>query len=198
MWLLGRLSQVALGNYGVAIILLVFLVRLLLHPITKKGQVAMMRSQKLAPQVQKLKEKFADDKATLNREMMALYKQHGATPLWGCLPMVLQMPIWFALYAALNASVELRHAGFLPVWITDLSAPDALWTWPERYSLPLLGHTLNLLTILLTVAMFFQVKTMPSSMGQAAATPDQIRQQKMMQYMSPVMMLLFFYSAPRV
>ena len=195
MWLLGQLSVVALGNYGVAIILLVFLVRLVLHPITKKSQVSMVRFQKIAPQVQKLKDKYGDDKAALNRETMALYKQHGATPLWGCLPMVLQMPIWVALYTALSVSIELRHAGFLPVWITDLSAPDALFTWTARYSLPVVGHTFNLLPILLTIAMFLQSKMMPS-MGQSAATEEQARQQKMMQYMMPPMMLLFFYAAP--
>ena len=195
MWLLGVLSVATLGNYGVAVILLVFLVRLVLHPITKKSQVSMVRFQKLAPQVQKLKDKYAKDKVALNREIMPLYKQHGASPLWGCLPMLLQMPIWVALYTALSVSVELRHAGFLPVWITDLSAPDALWTWPDRYRLPFVGNTFNLLPILLTVAMFLQTKMMPS-MGQTTATPDQARQQKMMQYMMPPMMLLFFYAAP--
>ena len=129
MWLLNVLAKLSFGNYGVAIILLVFLVRLLLHPLTKKGQVSMMKMQKLAPQIQKLKEKYADDKNTLNKEMMALYKQQGASPFLGFLPMFLQMPIWIALYSALNAAVELRHAGFLPVWITDLAGPDALFTW---------------------------------------------------------------------
>ncbi|MCJ7543455.1 MAG: YidC/Oxa1 family insertase periplasmic-domain containing protein [Phycisphaerae bacterium] len=195
MWLLGALTVVTLGNYGVAIILLVFLVRLVLHPITKKSQVSMVRLQKLAPQVAKLKDKYGKDKAAYNREIMALYKQHGASPLWGCLPMLLQIPIWVALYTALSVAVELRHAGFLPVWITDLSAPDALWTWPERYSLPFVGNTFNFLPILMTVAMFFQSKVM-SSMSQTTATPDQARQQKMMQYMMVPMMLLFFYAAP--
>jgi YidC/Oxa1 family membrane protein insertase len=195
MWLLGVLSHATLGNYGLAIIILVFLVRLVLHPLTKKSQVSMMKMQKLGPAVQKLKEKHGDDKAALNKEMMALYKQQGAMPLLGCLPMIPQMFIWVALFTALNVSVELRHAGFLPVWITDLSAPDAIFTWSAGYSLPLLGHTLNLLPILLTVAMFFQTKMTPT-MSQPAATPDQARQQKMMQYMTPAMMLLFFYTAP--
>ncbi len=195
MWLLQVFSKITLGNYGVAIILLVFLVRIVLHPITKKGQVSMMKMSKLAPQMQKLKAKHANDKETLNKEMMKLYKQHGAGPFMGCLPMLLQMPIWVALFTGLNASVELRHAGFLPVWITDLSAPDAIWSWSAAYTLPVVGHTLNILPILLTIAMFLQTKMNPT-MTQAAASPDQQQQQKMMQYMMPVMMLLFFYSAP--
>jgi len=196
MWLLQKLSVVMFGNYGLAIILLVLLVRIVLHPLTKKGQVTMMKMQKLAPAMQKLKEKYADDKEALNRETMKLYKQQGAMPLLGCLPMLLQMPIWVALFTSLNAAVELRHAAFLPVWITDLAAPDRLVTWSESVSLPLIGNSLNLLPILLTVAMFFQTKLNPQMGAQATAGPDQQKQQKMMRYMMPAMMLLFFYQAP--
>jgi len=197
MWLLQTLSKLAFGNYGVAIILLVVLVRLVLHPLTKRGQVSMARMQKFAPQMQKLKEKYADDKDTLNREMMKFYKQQGATPLLGCLPMMLQMPIWIALWTGLNASVELRHAAFLPVWITDLAGPDALISWVKPVSIPLIGAitSFNLLPLLLTVAMFLQTKLNPQMSGQAAS-PDQAKQQKLMSYMMPGMMLLFFYNAP--
>jgi len=197
LWLLGVFSHVALGNYGVAIIVLVVLVRIALHPLTKKAQVSMMGMQKLAPQMQKLKEKYADDKETLNKEMMKFYKQQGATPLLGCLPMLLQMPIWIALFTGLNAAVELRHAAFLPVWITDLAAPDALVRWTQPLSAPMIGSlsSLNLLPILLTVAMFFQTKLNPQ-MTQTTASPEQTKQQNMMKYMMPLMMLLFFYNAP--
>jgi len=191
MWLLEMFSKVALGNYGVAIILLVLLVRLVLHPLTKKSQVSMMRMQKLAPQMQKLKEKYADDKGALNKEMMKLYKEQGAGPLLGCLPMFLQMPILLALYSGLNAAVELRHAAFLPVWITDLAAPDQLFTWSAN--LPVLGHSFNLLPILLAVAMFLQTKYSPQS-AQPAASEQAQQQQKMMKYMMPAMMLLIFYN----
>ncbi len=193
MWLLDVFSVGAFGNYGIAIIILVLLVRLVLHPLTKKSQVSMMRMQKLAPQMQKIKEKYADDKETLNREMMKLYKQQGAVPLLGCLPMFLQMPIWIALYTGLNAAVELRHAAYLPVWITDLAAPDALFAFPQP--LPWIGATFNLLPILLAVAMFFQTKFGPQA-AQPATTKEQAQQQKMMKYMFPGMMVLFFYKAP--
>ncbi len=196
MWLLEVFSKIALGNYGVAIILLVFLVRIALHPLTKRSQVSMMKMQKFAPQMQKLKDKYADDKTALNREMMQVYKQQGVTPLLGCLPMVLQMPIWVALFTALGVAVELRHAAFLPVWITDLAGPDALFTWSPAHALPMIGNTFNLLPILLTVAMFFQTKMTPQMTPTSAASPDAARQQKMMQYMMPVMMLVFFYNTP--
>ncbi|MCD6303665.1 MAG: membrane protein insertase YidC, partial [Planctomycetes bacterium] len=163
MWLLQWISRhVAFGNYGVAIMILVFLVRLVLHPLTRKSQVNMMKMQELAPEMAKLKKKFGDDKEKFQKEMMAFYKKQGATPLLGCLPMLLQMPIWISLWGSLNAAVELRHAAFLPVWITDLAAPDALVRWSGAISLPLVGglmgplRSFNLLPLLLTVAMFLQ------------------------------------------
>ncbi|MHC4180860.1 MAG: membrane protein insertase YidC, partial [Planctomycetota bacterium] len=195
MWLLKILSGFTFGNYGLAIILLVFVVRLLLHPLAKKSQLSMLKMQKLNPEMAKLKEKYADDKDTLNREMMKFYRQQGATPLLGCLPMLLQMPIWIALYTGISASVGLRHAAFLPVWITDLAAPDALFSWSQP--LPLIGTSFNLLPILLTVAMFFQTKLTPQMSQPSAAADDRAQQQqKMMRYMMPGMMLIFFYPAP--
>ena len=203
MWLLQKLSIVAFGNYGVAIILLVILVRVALHPLTKKGQVSMMKMQKLTPMIQKIKEKYADDKEAQQRETLKIYKEHGAGGMLGCLPMLLQMPIWIALFTGLNALIDLRHAPFLPVWITDLAGPDALIRWaPIR--IPLLSgiwgdvSSFNLLPILLCAAFFLQTKYNPSMSGQpaAAATPEQQAQKKMMQYMMPGMMLLFFYQAP--
>ena len=194
MWLLQMLSKLSFGNYGVAIILLVVVVRLVLHPLTKKSQVMMMKTQKLAPQMQKLKTKYADDKDALNKEMMKLYKDQGFTPLLGCLPMLLQMPIWIALWGGLNASVELRHAAFLPIWLTDLAAPDKLITFSS--ALPLIGTSFHLLPILVAVSMFFQTKLNPQMTGGAAATPEQAQQQKMMKWMMPFMMLFIFYPMP--
>jgi len=202
MWLLQKISIITLGNYGLAIMILVVLVRLVLHPLTKKSQVSMMNMQKLGPEMERLKKKYADDKETLQKEMMKFYKQQGATPLLGCAPMLLQMPIWIALWGSLSAAVELRHAAFLPIWLTDLAAPDAVFSWRQGYNLWLLGgmvgpiRSFNLLPLLLTVAMFLQTKFNPQmSQASASATPEQEKQKKMMQYMMPAMMLLFFYNA---
>ncbi len=195
MWLLGKLSWLAIGNYGVAIIFLVVLVRMALHPLTKRGQINMHRMQRLAPEMSKLKEKYKDDKETLNREMMRLYKEGGSNPLLGCLPMLLQMPIWIALYTALRVSVELRHAAFLPVWLTDLARPDALVSFGADYWL--IGESFNLLPLLVCVAMFLQMKFNPSMAAQrTAATPEQQQQQKLMKYMMPGIMLFIFYKMP--
>lgn len=191
--LLDIFAALAFNNYGLAIIVLVVLVRLLLHPLTKKSQVLMFKMQKLGPEMERLKKKYADDKEALQRETMNLYKEQGLTPLLGCLPMLLQMPIWIALWGGLNAAVELRHAAFLPFWLTDLAAPDAIISWSR--SLPFIGDSLNLLPILVAVAMFFQTKLNPQMSG-ATPTPQQDQQKKMMTYMMPIMMLFIFYPMP--
>jgi YidC/Oxa1 family membrane protein insertase len=202
MWLLQAITHtVAFGNYGVAIMILVVLVRAALHWLTKKSQLNMMKMQELAPEMEKLKKQYANNKEQLQKEMMTFYKKQGATPILGCLPMFLQMPIWISLWGSLNAAVELRHAAFLPVWITDLAGPDTIISWGGNFLIPFLGSMtgpirgFNLLPLLLTVAMFLQTKYGPQ-MGQpsAASTPDQERQKKMMMYMMPGMMLLFFYN----
>lgn len=202
VWLLEMLSWVAFGNYGVAIILLVVLVRALLHPMTRSSQVSMRRMQKLQPMMEEIKKKYADDAQTQQREMMKLMREQGAGQFLGCLPMLIQMPIWIALYTALNATASLRHAAFLPVWLTDLSAPDALVSWGFRLNIPLLSSIwgpvtgFNLLPILLAVAFFLNMKFNPQMAGASAPTKEQEAQKKMMMFMMPGMMLLFLYPAP--
>ncbi|MEN6384888.1 MAG: membrane protein insertase YidC [Phycisphaerales bacterium] len=187
-------------NYGVIIIIFVLLVRLVLHPVTKKSQVSMMRMSKLGPMAEEIKKKYGDNKAEMQKHMAALYKEHGIAPMLGCLPMVLQMPIWVALYSAINTGIEFRGAAFLPFWITDLSLPDSLFTLPavvEQIPLigPMIGTGFNVLPILLGVAMFAQQKLMPSS-STPSTNPQMAQQQKMMLWMMPMMMLIFLYRAP--
>ncbi|MEK7993546.1 MAG: membrane protein insertase YidC, partial [Planctomycetota bacterium] len=181
-------------NYGVVIIILVFLMRLVLHPVTKKSQVSMSKMSKLAPRAEEIKKKYANNKAEMNKQMMALYREQGASPIMGMLPMIVQMPIWIALWSAVYASIDLRGAAFLPFWITDLSAPDALFRFPA-FTLPLFGtlDSFNLLPILMGVAFYLQQKLMPSP---AAANPQAAQQQKMMQIMLPLMFPLMLYKGP--
>jgi YidC/Oxa1 family membrane protein insertase len=183
-------------NYGVVIIILVFLVRLVLHPVTRISQVSMSKFSKLAPKAEEIKKKYADNKAEMNKQMMALYKEHGATPIMGFLPMLVQMPIWIALYSAIYASIELRGAAFLPFWITNLSAPDAVVRF-STVTIPLFGkiNSLNLLPILMGVAFYLQQKLTPSQTP-AAATPEAAQQQKIMSVMMTVLFPLMFYRAP--
>jgi YidC/Oxa1 family membrane protein insertase len=124
---------------------------------------------------------------------MALYREQGASPFTGMLPMFVQMPIWIALYSAIYTSIDLRGAAFLPVWITDLSAPDALYRFSDTMSLPIVGNTLNLLPLLMGVAFYFQQKLTPQ---QPVTNPQAAQQQKIMKIMFPVMFPIFLYQAP--
>ncbi len=182
-------------NYGVVIIMLVFLMRLVMHPITKKSQVSMSKMSKLAPKAEEIKKKYANNKAEMNKQMMALYRKQGASPVMSMLPMMVQMPIWIALWSAVYTGIELRGAPFLPFWITDLSAPDALVRF-STVTVPLLGwkiDSLNLLPILMGVAFYLQQKLTPQ---QAAANPQVAQQQKMMMIMLPLLFPLMLYKAP--
>jgi YidC/Oxa1 family membrane protein insertase len=169
-------------NYGLAIILLTIVVRLLTLPMSIKGQRSMMKMQRLQPQVERIREKHKDDQERLNREMVDLYKRNHVNPLGGCLPMAVQLPVFFGLYEALLNAIELRHAPFIG-WIRDLSAPDCLHlSW-----FPLIPFTqcegIPVLVILMTITAFLQQWLTPKQ-------PDP-NQQKMMMYMPLVFSLIF-------
>ena len=134
------------GNYGVAIIILTIIVRLVLFPLTYKGMKSMKRMQQLTPRMKKLQEKYKKNKEKLNKEMMDLYRKNKVNPLGGCLPLLLQIPVFFALYSSLSSAVELRHAPFI-FWISDLSQPDGLGITP----------------LLMGVSMFIQQKMTPQT-----------------------------------
>ncbi len=151
-------------NYGWAIILVTVIIKILFWPIAHKGMKSMKTMQKLQPKMAKLREKYADNKDRLNQEMIQLYKTYKVNPLGGCLPMVLQIPIFFALYKVLLQTIELRHAPFM-LWITDLSAPDRLFIGVD---IPYLGG-LPVLTLLMGASMFLQQKMTPTAMDPTQA-----------------------------
>ncbi len=192
-------------DYGVAIIILVLVVRLLLHPITKKGQVNMVKMQhkmqEMAPKIEEIKKKYANDKARLNQEMMKL-NINPAGQILTCLPMFIQMPIWVALFLSLSNNIQMRHEPFLFTWVNDLTAPDALYTFGSPIIIPLLGWSLpafNLLPILMAVFMYTQQKLQPKPAPNPNMTDQQRQQQDMMKMMTPmmsIMMLIFFYKGP--
>ncbi len=184
-------------NYGIVIIILVFMMRLIMHPITKKSQISMSKMSKLAPRAEEIKKKYANNKAELNKKLMELYREQGASPITGMLPMFVQMPIWIALWSAVYTSIDLRGAGFLPFWITDLSLPDALIPF-STITVPLVNwqiDSLNLLPLLMGVAFYMQQKLMPTQ-ANAASNPQMAQQQKMMMIMMPLLFPLMLYKAP--
>ena len=158
------------GNFGVAILLLTVLIKLIFFPLANKSYVSMAKMKKLQPDMMKLREQFAGDKARLNQEMMALYKREKANPASGCLPMFIQIPVFFALYKVLFVSIEMRHAPFFG-WIHDLSAPDptsilnlfGLIPWTPADHLPeiLLILNIGVWPLLMGISMYIQQKLNP-------------------------------------
>ncbi len=178
-------------NYGVAIILLTILVKLLIQPISKKGMDSTAKMSALAPKVQELQTKYKDDPQTLNAAMAKLYKDEGISPMGSCLPMLIQFPIFIALYGLLSTHYELRGAMFIPGWIPDLSVPDTVFTLP--FNIPFLGNGIHVLPIIYTASMIYSMKV-----TQATST-QQTGQQGMMKFMTYGMPIIFFfilYNAP--
>lgn len=176
-------------NYGISIILLTIIIKAILFPLTRKSQVSMFRMQQLQPMINQLKEKYKHDKQRMGKEQMLLFKKYGANPMSGCLPMVLQLPVFFALFRTLQLSFEMRQAPFM-FWINDLSRPDTLLLLP--FSIPFLGNALNILPLIMTVASFAQMKVTPKA---PAADPQAQMQQKMMSFM-PIMFAFILYHMP--
>ncbi len=171
LWLL-KIFYSFLGNYGLAIILLTIVIKIVLLPLTNKSMKSMAEMSKLKPLMEELKKKYGDDKQKLNQEMMELYKTHHVNPMGGCFPMLLQMPIWIALYRMLYSSVELYQAPFIPGWLSDLSFKDPYYILP----------------VILGAAMFLQQHLSPTSADS--------QQAKMMKYLMPAFMTFIMINLP--
>jgi YidC/Oxa1 family membrane protein insertase len=196
VWLL-RGFHAVLRDWGLAIIALVLVVRAALHPLTRKSTESMARMQKLAPEMERIKKKYEHDQAEMQRAMLAFQKEYAPGMMLGCLPMVIQMPIWVALWSALQSTFELRLSPFLwgHTWIHDLAKPDRLLYFPDHRIEFLFFKidAINVLPLALAVVYWIQFKFQPQ---QVATTPEQQQQQKMMQWMMPIMLPLMFYSGP--
>ena len=169
-------------NYGVVIIIFSIIIKLVLYPLTKSSMRSMQRMQKLQPLMTEIREKYKDDQQKQNVETMKLYKEYGVNPAGGCLPMLLQMPILFALFSIFQSTIELRQEPFVS-WMSDLSAPDILVTLP--FKIPLLGMSfISGLALLMAVTMFIQKMTIKDP------------RQKSMVYVMPVMFWILFNSFP--
>jgi YidC/Oxa1 family membrane protein insertase len=187
--IMGAINSIV-HSWGVSIILLAVVLNIILFPLTLKSFSSMKKMQELHPQMEKLKAQHKDSPDKLNKEMLELYKKYKINPLSGCLPLLLQMPIFIALYQALMKSIDLRSAKFL--WINDLSAPDAV---KIPFTLPVLGDHINILPILMIVGMVIQQKVSSAASG-GAVTDEQKQQQKMMLIIMPIMFGFIFYNMP--
>ncbi len=173
-------------NYGVAIIILTILIKLLFWPLGTKSYKSMNDMKKLQPLMNQIREKYKDDKQKMNQEVMNLYKTYKVNPMSGCLPMLVQMPIFFALYRMLYQAIELRHAPFMG-WINDLSAPDRLFNFGVAIPFMQPPYGIPVLTIIMGATMFLQQKMSPT-MGDPT-------QAKIMMFM-PIFMTVIFINFP--
>ena len=181
VWLMNLFYSV-IPNYGVAIIILTMLVKLILWPLGTKSYKSMSEMKRLQPLMKDIREKYKNDKKKMNEEVMGLYRTYKINPLGGCLPMVVQLPVFFALYRMLYEAIELRHAPFF-LWIDDLSAPDRLFRF--GFSIPFMEppYGIPVLTLIMGATMLLQQKMSPP-MGDAA-------QAKMMMFMPLVFTVIF-------
>ncbi len=176
-----------IANWGIAIILMTVLVRMVMLPLTLKSTRSMKKIQALAPEVEALREKYKDDQQELSRKTMEMYRERGANPMGGCFPMLIQMPVFIALYRMLWNTYEMRGQPFL--WVEDLSRPDRLFHMPFMANVPLVGQYLdyfNILPLLMGAAMVLNMKVMPQP---GVQNP----QQKMIMNVMPIMFSIFCY-----
>lgn len=176
-------------NYGVAIILFSILITAISSPFTLLSFRSMRKMQELKPAFDKIATKYKDDQQKAHQEIIALYKENHVSPLGGCLPMLLQMPVFFAMFQAISHYIELRGKRFL--WISDLSLPDRISQFPV--ALPVLGRDLNLLPVIMAIAMFLQTKMSQKNMAVDSANPSA---QLMSGPFMPMLFGVMFYQFP--
>jgi YidC/Oxa1 family membrane protein insertase len=176
-WLYGFMP-----NYGIAIIILTLITKVILWPLGTKSYRSMNDMKRLQPLMAEIREKHKNDRPRMNQEIMQLYKTYKVNPVGGCLPMIFQIPVFFALYRMLYSAIELRHAPFFG-WITDLSAPDRLFNF--GFSVPFMEppYGIPVLTIVMGATMFLQQKMSPA--------PGDPAQAKMMMFMPIVFTFIF-------
>ncbi|MDX9785679.1 MAG: membrane protein insertase YidC [Desulfobacterales bacterium] len=181
LWIMNKIYTI-IPNYGFAIIILTILIKIILWPLGQKSYSSMNQMKRMQPLMAEIREKYKDDKKRINEEMMRLYKTYKVNPMGGCLPMIAQIPVFFAFYRMLYEAVELRHAPFLG-WINDLSAPDRLFHF--NITIPFMEppYGIPVLTIIMGATMFIQQKMQPP-MGDPA-------QAKMMMFMPIIFTVIF-------
>jgi YidC/Oxa1 family membrane protein insertase len=177
------LLRTLIPNYGIVLIVFGILMKLVLNPLTKTSMRSMRKMQALNPMITEIREKYKDNPEKMNQQIMNLYKEYGINPAAGCLPLLLHMPIMFALWAVLRSSIELRQASFV-WWITDLSIPDVVAKLP--FTIPLFGiQDISGVALAMGITMFVQQKM---------STTDP--RQKAMVWIMPIMLTLLFNSFP--
>lgn len=185
-----------IASFGIVILLLTLLIKMLIFPLTYKSYLSTAKMRLLKPEIDKINEKYPKKDDTLKKQqaVMGLYKSAGVSPMGGCIPMLIQFPILFAMFRFFPSSIELRGKSFL--WADDLSSYDSIWTFPDGFSIPFYGDHISLFTLLMAVSLYITSKI---NYAQSAGMSNQQMpgMKFMMLYMMPVMLLVWFnnYSA---
>jgi len=178
-----KFLRIFIPNYGFVLIVFSFIIKIVLHPLTKSSMKSMQKMQALQPMMNEIREKYKDDPQKMNQQIMRLYKEYGVNPAGGCLPLLLQLPILYALWAVFSSAIELRQAAFI-LWIKDLSIPDVIARLPFR--IPIFNiNEISGLALLMGITMFVQQKM-------SVKDP----RQKMMVWMMPLLLTLMFNAFP--
>lgn len=174
------------SNYGLSIIIVTIIIKILFWPLTHKSYQSMKEMRKLQPMMAKIREKYKNNKQEMQKQLMNLYKTYKINPMGGCLPMIVQIPVFFALYKVLPGSIELRHAPFI-LWIKDLSAPDRLFSFPFQIPFMSPPYGIPVLTLIMGASMFLQQKMTPM-----AGDPAQAK----MMMLLPIVFTFLFINFP--
>lgn len=189
LMILLRLFYFIIPNYGVGIILITIVLKLVLYPLTKSSMQSSAKMQALQPKMQEIQKRYPNDPQKQNELMAELYRKEKINPIGGCIPMLIQFPILIAMYGLLNKHFELRDALFIPGWIPDLSQPDTVLTFP--FHIPLLGNQLHLLPIIYTVSMIWSMK-----MTQTSGADSNSGMMKFMTWGMPLIFFFWLYNSP--
>jgi YidC/Oxa1 family membrane protein insertase len=193
LYLLLSFFHTVTHSWGFSIILLTIALRLMLFPLNNWSIKSTLKMQRIAPKVTAIQEKYKKDPKRSQIEVMNLYRENGVNPFGGCLPLLIQLPFLIGMYDLLKSTFELRGAVFIPGWITNLTAPDVLFSW--RYPLPFFGNSFHLLPLLLGITMYIQQKYSAAKPTGRQLT-DQQKQQKMMGNIMAIVFAVLFYHFP--
>ena len=179
-------------NWGVSIIIMTILIKLLMFPFTKKQSLGTLKMQEIQPKIQAIQAKYKDNQQKLQQEMAKIYKDNGYNPMSGCLPMLVQFLILFAMYNLFNNYFEFRGSSFIPHWIEDLSSGDSIYTL--KFDIPFFGNQVRILPFIYLASQLLFGKI--TGNGGTAAPGTSQAQMQMMMYVMPIMFFVMFYNAP--
>jgi YidC/Oxa1 family membrane protein insertase len=184
-----EIIHVVVPNWGLTIIIITALIKLLTFPLTRKSSLASLEMQRIQPQVQEIQAKYKDNPQKLNEELAKVYKEAGYNPLSGCLPLLIQFPLLLAMFNLFNNYFEFRGSMFIPGWIPDLSVGDSVYVLP--FDLPFLGDNVRILPVVYVISQLFSSKLMSAGSGGGNQT-----QMKIMMYGMPIFFFFILYNAP--